>query len=109
MLSLEPERLDCRISTTEMEVRYTEQNGVSINVDVTPLEESGEMKMKYHQMQLNFSNVAELRCITLNFDEANYNGYELIGSNPDTGYTRYTLRSGLYKNGGNTTHVIGCS
>lgn len=83
MLSLKPERLDYRISTTEMEVRYTEQSGVNINVDVTPLEESGEMK--YHQMKLNFSNVAELRCITLNFYEANYNGYELIGSNPDTG------------------------
>ncbi|MCG7376112.1 hypothetical protein MH215_03850 [Paenibacillus sp. ACRSA] len=89
MLSLEPERLDYRISTTEMEVRYTEQNGVNINVDVTPLEESGEMK--YHQMQLNFSNVAELRCITLNFYEANYDAYELIGTNPDTGvYQVYT-------------------
>ncbi|WP_145411291.1 hypothetical protein [Paenibacillus xylanexedens] len=83
MFSLKPERLDYRISTTEMEVRYTEQNGVNINVDVTPLVESGEMK--YHHMQLSFSNVAELRCITLNFYEANYNTYELNGTNPDTG------------------------
>ncbi|MDQ0171246.1 hypothetical protein [Paenibacillus tundrae] len=83
MLTLEPAKLDYRISTTELEVRYTEQNGVQILVSVTPLIESGEMT--YHRMELNFSNVAELRCITLNFYEANYDAYQLLGTNPDTG------------------------
>jgi hypothetical protein len=72
MLSLKSLNANFKISTTDLELVYTESRGVKIAVDVIKNEEEG-----YSQIEINFLVVAEVKCITLNFYESNYNNYSI--------------------------------
>lgn len=69
------EEVDFRISTTDLEAVYTESNGVKIRVDVQKIDDF--KNGVYREVELNFLIVAELRCITLNFFDSNFGGFEL--------------------------------
>ncbi|WP_293200653.1 hypothetical protein [Paenibacillus sp.] len=64
---LMPEKVDFRISTTDLIATYSESDGVTLRVDIQtrkdlPLDQ-------YQEAALTFSTVAEIRCVTLNFFE----------------------------------------
>ncbi|WP_248063263.1 hypothetical protein [Paenibacillus silvae] len=64
---LMPEKVDFRVSTTDLKATYTESGGATLRIDVQtrvdlPLDQ-------YREVELTFSTVAELRCITVNFFE----------------------------------------
>ncbi|MDN2487021.1 hypothetical protein MML63_15420 [Kosakonia sacchari] len=72
---LAPEQLNFRISSTDLEVIYTESNGVKLTVEAQSLDDFRHDK--YHEVTFNFSNVAEVKCISLNFSEFNCDEYEI--------------------------------
>ncbi|KAF2079913.1 hypothetical protein [Flavobacterium sharifuzzamanii] len=59
-----------KISTIELELVYTESRGVKIMVEV--VKDSLE---EYSRIEIEFFIVAEVKCVTLNFYESNYNNY----------------------------------
>ncbi|KAA8784174.1 hypothetical protein ABIE27_001157 [Paenibacillus sp. 4624] len=78
---LMPEKVDFRISTTDLKAIYTESGGVTLRVDVqtrwdVPLDQ-------YREIELTFGTVAELRCITLNFFELYTDQIEGISQQDD--------------------------
>ncbi|GGH66189.1 hypothetical protein GCM10008014_46330 [Paenibacillus silvae] len=62
---LMPEKVDFRVSTTDLKATYTESGGATLHIDVQtrvdlPLDQ-------YREVELTFGTVAEMRCITINF------------------------------------------
>lgn len=79
---LMPEKVDFRISTTDLNATYTESGGVTLRVDVQTREDIP--LDQYKQATLTFGMVAELRCITLNFFELYAGQVEVINYQEDT-------------------------
>ncbi len=80
-MKLIPEKVGFRISTTDLEVIYTESKGVVLRIDVQTLD---DMNCGNHrEIKIIFKTVAELKCITLNFFESNIDSFE-IENEPDT-------------------------
>lgn len=92
-----PEKVDFRISTTDLKAIYTESGGVTLRIDVQTREDVP--LDHYREIELNFDTVAELRCITVNFFELYTDEVEGIsqqddvlafwetnGYNPDPGF-----------------------
>ncbi|MFJ8100495.1 hypothetical protein [Lysinibacillus sp. NPDC096212] len=73
MLTLKSLNFIFKISTTDLELVYTESGGVRIEVGAIPLKSID--KEKCVNIEIIFSIVAEVKCVTLNFDESNYNGF----------------------------------
>ncbi|EHR8836952.1 hypothetical protein ABJ851_002086 [Shigella flexneri] len=88
MFILESQSIGCRISTTYLSLKYTESDGVSIIVDAMELTPHSK---DYFQVELIFNIVAELKCVTLNFYEANYKNISI--NNIDD----VSLDSGIYE------------
>ncbi|WP_342553320.1 hypothetical protein [Paenibacillus sp. FSL R7-0652] len=97
---LMPEKVDFRISTTDLHATYTESGGVTLRVDVQTRE---DMPLdQYREAEFTFSTAAELRCVTLNFFEL-YAGqvegiphtedvlhfWESNGYHPDPGFYQF--------------------
>lgn len=79
-IKLTPEKVDFRISTTDLEVIYTESGGVVLRIDVQTFDDMNHDK--YREVTIGFKTVAELKCITLNFFESKFNEFEIeSGSN----------------------------
>ena len=76
------EKVDFRVSTTDLEVIYTESNGVKLRVDVQRIDDFESDT--YREIELHFHTVAELKCITLNFFDFNYGDFELQGEASNT-------------------------
>jgi len=98
-MRLIPEKVPFRISTTDLEVIYTESGGAVIRLDVQTLDDT--IHNHYREIQLKFSTVAELRCITLNLFEQ-YAGIIDISLPKGEGIPYweqygYPLDSGLYQ------------
>lgn len=79
---LMPEKVDFRISTTDLSASYNESGGVTLHVDIQtrkdlPLDQ-------YQEAALTFSTVAEIRCVTLNFFELYTGQVEGIHHQEDT-------------------------
>ncbi|POE08112.1 hypothetical protein BV921_17175 [Pectobacterium odoriferum] len=72
---LASEKVDFRISTTDVEVVYTESNGVKIKVDIQQIDDL--KNEKYREIEFHFFAVAELKCITLNFFDFNHDSYKI--------------------------------
>lgn len=76
-MQLTPEKVDFRILTTDLEVVYTESNGVKLRLDAQRID---DVKSEvYREVELTFLVVAELRCITLNFFNNHYDSFEIKG------------------------------
>lgn len=73
MLTLKPLNFIFKISTTDLELVYTESGGVRIEVGAIPLKSIDNKKCV--NIEIIFSIVAEVKCVTLNFDESNYNNF----------------------------------
>ncbi len=72
MFTLKPVNFNFKISTTDLELVYTESGGVKIEVGAIPLRSIDNTCVS---IEIIFSIVAEVKCVTLNFDESNYNGF----------------------------------
>lgn len=79
MITLIPEEVNFKISTTDIKVLYTEREGTKIIIDAIKFEDFKDEK--YTEIEILFQTVAEVRCITLNFAESNYNNYEVFKIN----------------------------
>ncbi|CAI1920500.1 Uncharacterised protein [Serratia fonticola] len=74
---LTPEKVGFRISTTDLEVVYTESSGVKLRLDAQRI---NDVKSEvYRGIEITFLVVAELRCITLNFFDNHYDSFEIKG------------------------------
>jgi len=73
MLTLKPLNFIFKISTTDLELVYTETGGVRIEVGAIPLKSIDNEKCV--NIEIIFSIVAEVKCVTLNFDDSNYNDF----------------------------------
>ncbi|HFL9086686.1 TPA: hypothetical protein ACJHEH_002732, partial [Escherichia coli] len=85
MLVLKSQSIGFRISTTYLSLTYTESDGVNIKVDALELIST---EKDYVQIELVFTTVAEVKCATVNFHEANYNNIvikKVDGENLDSG------------------------
>jgi hypothetical protein len=76
-----PEKVDFRISTTDLKAIYTESGGVTLRIDVQTREDVP--LDHYREIELTFGTVAELRCITLNFFEHHTGQVEGISQQDD--------------------------
>jgi hypothetical protein len=76
-----PEKVDFRISTTDLKAIYTESGGVTLRIDVQTREDVS--LDHYREIELTFGTVAELRCITLNFFEHHTGQVEGISQQDD--------------------------
>lgn len=72
---LSSEKVDFRVSTTDLEAVYTEASGVKIRLDVQKINDF--KRDEYREIELHFFTVAELRCTTLNFFDFNYDHFQL--------------------------------
>ncbi|MGO4528917.1 hypothetical protein AB4Z30_07535 [Paenibacillus sp. 2TAF8] len=79
---LMPEKVDFRISTTDLKAIYTESGGVTLRIDVQTREDVP--LDQYQEAEFTFSTVAELRCVTLNFFELHAGQVEGIPLAEDT-------------------------
>lgn len=71
---LVPEKVDFTIATTDVEVVYTERNGVRLSVEVQIAEGV------YKKVDFLFTTVAQVKCTTLNFFEHHYNEFTIEGT-----------------------------
>ncbi|MBJ9975581.1 hypothetical protein IAE35_07250 [Pseudomonas sp. S75] len=78
MIKLSPEKTEFVISTTSLSAHYDESGNVLLAVDTQRLENHDNGT--YVKTHLNFRNVAELRCITLNFYESHHRNHEIHGA-----------------------------
>ncbi|AXA26262.1 hypothetical protein [Pseudomonas putida] len=81
MIKLVPQKIDFVINTTQLNASYDEIGIASIQIEAQRLEHIE--KNTYVMTTLVFERVAELRCITLNFFEHQYQNYEILGSQDD--------------------------
>lgn len=88
MIILESQQMGFRISTTDLFLSYTESSGVKIIVDAL---EFNTLSNDYFKLEFYFPIVAEAKCITMNFYEANYNDF-IINKNHSS-----ELESGFYE------------
>jgi len=73
MLNLVPIDFGYKISTTDLQLIYTESGGVKIEVNAISLENPEyKRKILYRNVELLFPIVAEAKCVTMNFYEYNY-------------------------------------
>lgn len=81
MLELTPEELEFTIDTTFLTATYNEAGDVRLEIEAQRLDDH---KNGTHSITtLAFENVAELRCITLNFYESNHLKYQIPGIKDD--------------------------
>ncbi|MDV5354766.1 hypothetical protein QM201_07625 [Enterobacter asburiae] len=78
---LVPEKLNFRLSTTDLEVIYTESSGVRLKIEVQTF--SDFKNDKYSKAELQFNNVAELKCTSLNFYEFHHGEFVIESINND--------------------------
>ncbi|MEN7550090.1 hypothetical protein AAG747_19370 [Rapidithrix thailandica] len=82
MKILIPEEVDFKISTTDLFVEYKERNSAKIKLESFLLEDF-KQKEKRTTIQIEFKLVAELKCISLNFQESNYENFEILDINEE--------------------------
>ncbi|WP_323862766.1 hypothetical protein [Xenorhabdus szentirmaii] len=73
VMKLIPEKVDFRISTTDLETVYTESGGMKLRIDAQKREDIENNH--YCEIVINFVSVAELRCTTVNFWEFHYSDF----------------------------------
>lgn len=82
MIILIPEEVNFKISTTDLFLEYKERDITKVKFEAFLLENFKERK-NYSSIQIEFKLVAELKCISLNFQESNYNNFEIFNINDD--------------------------
>ncbi|MEA5669925.1 hypothetical protein VA602_01065 [Pseudomonas sp. MH2] len=81
MMKLAPQKINFVINTTQLNAKYDETGAASIQVEAQRIEHIENNT--YAVATLVFERVAEMRCITLNFFEREYQNYEILGSRGD--------------------------
>ena len=73
MLNLVPMNFGYKISTTDLQLIYTESGGAKIEVGAILIEHpEHKEKILYRNIELVFPIVAQVKCVTMNFYEYNY-------------------------------------
>lgn len=96
MLYLVPEPIGFIISTTDVEVVYTEHGGAKIRLDAQKSDiqpanaQSTDIQpiepMEYEELEIYFPIVAEVNCISLNFYEAHHGEFEILDGQGMNGF-----------------------
>jgi len=72
-----PEEINFKISTTDVKVEYMERSGVQVLLDVLTLKYL-KTKEQYHSARIQFDLVAELRCVSMNYQESHHGDYKVF-------------------------------
>lgn len=76
-----PEELHFRVSTTDLQITYTESKGAILKFEA---QNFNDFKSdRYRNIELHFKNVAELKCVSLNFFETNHGTFEINSISDD--------------------------
>ncbi|MNW28920.1 hypothetical protein D3C74_57610 [compost metagenome] len=96
MLYLVPEPISFIISTTDVEVAYTEHDGATIRIDaeksniqptnIQPTNVQLTEPMEYEELEIYFPIVAEVNCISLNFYEAHHGEFKILAGQEMNGF-----------------------
>lgn len=86
------ESVEFRISTTGVEVKYTDDGESVIRLCAKKINNEDELYL----LEMQFQCVAEIDCKTINFYESNYKNYQIIGKDGVELHDGPTL-SGFYK------------
>lgn len=96
MLYLVPEPISFIISTTDVEVVYTEHDGATIRIDaeksniqttnIQPTNVQLTEPMEYEELEIYFPTVAEVNCISLNFYEAHHGEFKILTGQEMNGF-----------------------
>lgn len=89
MLTLESKLIGFRISTTYLQLNYLEPGTVKITLDC--IESNKNDNNSHFKVEMNFYTVAEVKCITMNFYESNYNEFHI------TSNEKSIIESGFYE------------
>lgn len=96
MYILIPEDVNFKISTTDINVYYSERGAAKILIDV--IFHQNLLEQKYSPIQIFFQPVAEMRCITLNYYESNYENYVIESSSKDVSQSSdFSILTGFYQ------------
>ncbi|MBF6653982.1 hypothetical protein C3B47_14075 [Flavobacterium columnare] len=76
MITLIPEEVNFKISTTDILVKYVERDVTEISIDVLTLKNF--FQNLYTEYTIQFKDVAEVKCISLNFFEHNYDNHTIF-------------------------------
>lgn len=97
-IQLIPEKIEFRISTTDLEAVYTESGGVKLRLDVQHIDDF--RNNTYRDIEIHFLIVAELRCITMNFFDINHQNYSMEGKDPKANRIEFWERNGYHPDPG---------
>lgn len=90
MLTLKSQQIGFSISTTDLDLIYTESKGVKVTVGCIEVNTLNDSENCFC-VEFFFPIVAEAKCVTMNFYEANYEDFNIIKSDD------YLLDSGFYE------------
>ena len=99
MLELGPEKVNFKISTTDLAVSYSERAEAKIVVDVLTQENYLDRQV-YLPVSIIFSTVAELICTSLNFHEYKYGQYHIIKPEESENEFEFWQRHNYHPNSG---------
>lgn len=77
MMILIPEKVSFQISSTDLEVVYRERDSLKVKLSIQDLD--GVINRKYKELVFIFKHVADVRCVSLNFFEFNYDDFSIEG------------------------------
>jgi len=79
--SLIPEHVNFDISTIDLQVQYSRKE-TNVKVEGKMLQDYKD-SLKLYDINITFTTVAEVKCITLDFFEANYTNHKIFKVNED--------------------------
>nr|ELR5042341.1 hypothetical protein [Providencia stuartii]ELR5084520.1 hypothetical protein [Providencia stuartii] len=97
-LQLVPEKLEFKISTTDLEVIYTESGGVKLRVDIQDIDNF--KNDTYREIEICFLIVAELRCVSMSFFDAHPDNYSIENQSIITNRIDFWEKNGYHPDPG---------
>ncbi|WP_369427111.1 hypothetical protein [Providencia sp. PROV236] len=97
-LQLVPEKLTFKISTTDLKVIYTESSGAKLRIDIQDIDNF--KNDIYREIEIHFLMVAELKCVSMSFFDANSNNYSIANQSIITNRIDFWETNGYHPDSG---------
>jgi len=94
-----PEKVNFKISTTNLDVIYSERSCVKIKFEALLLDNYLNAD-KYSLIELDFRLTAELKCVSMNFSETMYEQYSIFLINEEISDYEFWKLNGYHPNSG---------
>ncbi|AFH95408.1 hypothetical protein ACU7RR_000730 [Providencia stuartii] len=97
-LLLASEKLAFKVSTTDLEVIYTESGGAKLRIDIQDIDNF--KSDTYREIEIHFLMVAELRCVSMNFFDAYSDNYSIESQGIITNRINFWEQNGYHSDSG---------